>query len=756
MKNINLFRTAVYIACSFLGAQAAPILVPNGDFEDVDGPSRGWVENTGDGGEFEYEFLNFDGNPDSNGIITDVTGVGFGLLIANDDEIMSLASLGLTSGQTYRFNQDMQFDLIAEPFQRVQIGGLRVEFFDGDTLYGSTGDIFPELINDGSSWSTYDFDIHIPVFADGIKVILLWGAESAVAFDNIQIEQNALAPITAVPNGDFEAPDGESWDTNDDDGNSAITFPPTGGNGGGFAQIDASTGGFGVLVAFSNQPLPIAGLGLVAGQSYNFQQDMNLFSGPNIGGLKVEFFTGSTQHSATSNIFPATNSGNVWATYDFPIQIPPNVSGIKIIPVFGPDSVVGYDNITIGGVVPTPAFVDIPNGDFSAGNASWITAGEPQTTFTFPATGGNPGGFSLLDNDGGGFGVLVSNEGASIPLGTLGLSASTAYLFSMDSNRDSGSDVAKFKVEFYNRGVFLSDTGDIPASTVTGAWTTDEFRVAIPANTDAIRVVPVAGIGSAIRIDNLSVDPTPVVAPPVPNLDFELGAAGWAAFGQPETTITFPSSGGNPDGFGRMNNNGEGFGVLVANSNNTIQLADLGFTAGSSIDLNVDFKVFSGTDPGAVKIEYFSGAEGGFFSGDETPAGVPDLVNNGADWATYSFTNLFIPETISSGGAVDGIKIVLIAGIGSDVGFDNVVILPPRDNTTITITDCGFDDSGNYFIEVAEGVAGLRVTCSPDLTAIFIPVLGVTNDGANRFTIPAANIDSDGDGADFFRVEASP
>ena len=182
----------------------------------------------------------------------------------------------------------------------------------------------------------------------------------------------------------------------------------------------------------------------------------------------------------------------------------------------------------------------------------------------------------------------------------------------------------------------------------------------------------------------------------------------------------------------------------------------LGSTAGSNIDLNIDFKVFSGTDPGSVKIEYFSGAEGGFFSGDETPAGVPDLVNNGADWATYSFTNLFIPETISSGGAVDGIKIVLIAGIGSDVGFDNVVILPPRDNTTITITDCGFDDSGNYFIEVAEGVAGLRVTCSPDLTAIFIPVLGVTNDGANRFTIPAANIDSDGDGADFFRVEASP
>ena len=64
------------------------------------------------------------------------------------------------------------------------------------------------------------------------------------------------------------------------------------------------------------------------------------------------------------------------------------------------------------------------------------------------------------------------------------------------------ADVVKFKVEFYNRGVFLSDTGDIPASTVTGAWTTDEFRVAIPANTDAIRVVPVAGIGSAIRIDN--------------------------------------------------------------------------------------------------------------------------------------------------------------------------------------------------------------------------------------------------------------
>ncbi|MGJ8725255.1 MAG: hypothetical protein ACSHYB_11910 [Roseibacillus sp.] len=754
MKAMKYCRGLTLFLGTVASAHAAPILVPNGDFENASGPETFWQENNGDG-TFFYDYLTADGNPDGQVIISNTDGAGFGLLIANQDQAMTLGSLGLAAGQTYSFQQDMQFDPLAGSSEMVQIGGLKVEFYDGTRLCGSTGDLYPDLIGDGSTWETYSFEVHVPAYADGVKVILLWGAGSAVAFDNVQIEQIPLAPITTVPNGDFEIIDGDSWGLNDDGGATPVTFPATGGNGGGgYAEIDASTGSFGVLISLSDQPIPIAGLGLVAGQAYNFQQDMNLFSGSDIGGLKVEFFTGSDQHSTTGNLYPTSNSGNVWATYDFPIQIPPNVSGIKVIPLWGPNSVVGYDNITIGGTTTTPPIIDIPNGDFSAGDANWITAGEPDTIFSYPSTGGNSGGYALLENDGNGFGVLVANEGSSIPLGRLGLSPSTSYTFSMDTYRNSGSEVGKLKIEFFGCGVFLGDSGDIAASTVTGAWTTDDFIVSLPSNADALRVVPVAGIGSAIRFDNITVDNTPVVAPLIPNLDFEQGGASWSFF-QGGPTVSYPAADGNPDGYGRIDATAGGWGVLVPNSNNPVLLADLGLTAGTNIDVNIDMRIISGANIGKVKIEYYSGTVGGQPT-DQTVEAPPTLINGGTDWETYSYTNLFVPETISSGGVVDAIKIVLVHGDDSVVGYDNVEIVIPNGTAAVTITDCGFDSSGNFYIDVEEGVSGLRVTTSTDLNAAFTTVTGATNNGANRFTIPPGLLDGNSDGADFFRVETLP
>lgn len=80
-----------------------------------------------------------------------------------------------------------------------------------------------------------------------------------------------------------------------------------------------------------------------------------------------------------------------------------------------------------------------------------------------------------------------------------------------------------------------------------------------------------------------------------------------------------------------------------------------------------------------------------------------------------------------------------------------ITVLPPE---SITITDCGFDASGNYFIDVAEGVDGFKVTQSTDIASGFTDVLGATNDGNNRFTIPSASLDSDNDGKAFFRIES--
>ncbi len=76
------------------------------------------------------------------------------------------------------------------------IGGLKVEFLDGETLLSVTDDMFPDLIDDGSTWNTYSFDVEIPANTDRIKVVPLWGASSSVGYDNISFirpEENIFA-----------------------------------------------------------------------------------------------------------------------------------------------------------------------------------------------------------------------------------------------------------------------------------------------------------------------------------------------------------------------------------------------------------------------------------------------------------------------------------------------------------------------------------------------------------------------------------
>ncbi len=82
------------------------------------------------------------------------------------------------------------------------IGGFKVDFFNGGDGVGSTGDLFPNLIGDGTTWETYRFPITIPSTADGIKVVPLWGAGSVIAYDNICVDPTPIPAV--IPNGDFE------------------------------------------------------------------------------------------------------------------------------------------------------------------------------------------------------------------------------------------------------------------------------------------------------------------------------------------------------------------------------------------------------------------------------------------------------------------------------------------------------------------------------------------------------------------------
>jgi hypothetical protein len=152
------------------------------------------------------------------------------------------------------------------------------------------------------------------------------------------------------PNGDFESGGAGAW--TEGGGGDTFSYPATGGNPGGYGVIDDTSGTWGIWVGGADTPLSLASLGLVAGQSYTFIQDMEIISGTNIGGIKIESWGPSGVISDSGDIYPGTGTAS-WKTYTFAYTIDPAATGLKIVPLWGPNSVVGFDNI--GVVVPGPS-----------------------------------------------------------------------------------------------------------------------------------------------------------------------------------------------------------------------------------------------------------------------------------------------------------------------------------------------------------------------------------------------------------------
>lgn len=664
-----------------VSAHAAPVLFPNGDFE-IDF-LEDWAEVSG-GGAFFFDDKTTGGNPAGYAIIDhDEQTAGFGILVSNSDNPLPIANIGsgLQVGRTYTFSQDM---IILPGFSSgmpgTNIGGFKVDFFSGPNLIGSTGDIFPTPIGDVSQWQTYTFDVTLPTGTDGIKVVLLWGQGSVIGFDNVQVNDTPVPAPSSIPNGDFEIAEGDSWGNNSEGGTFNITFPAgPGGNPGGYARIEdiTSSGGFAILVSNTDAIMPLTELGLDPGQSYKFSQDMILFSGPNLGALKVDFFNGDALIGSTGEQTPTLiGTGSSWETYDLEVAVPINATGIKVIVVAGAASDVGFDNITYD---PTPLVVgpitEIPNGDFENGGANWSSVSGFGGTFSFnyPAFGGNPSGFGVIDHSAPntGFGVLIANTNGIIPLSGLGLNPGQAYTFSQDMKILSGNNIGGLKVEFYHLGNMVSDTGDLflPVISPGTEWHTYRYNVSIPLGVDGIKVVCLWGNASVVGFDNITYSSTPIVVPPISNAGFELGGAGWAFF-QDGTGASFPATNGNPNGHARMVNSGTGWGVLVANGGSIIPLSTLGISVGETVAFKQDMRLFSGSNIGRFKVEYYNSA-GTKLSELEK---ITPLIGDGSTWETYNY-DFLIPA------GTTGIKIVLVAGIGSDVGYDNIGIVgPPADD----------------------------------------------------------------------------
>jgi beta-glucanase (GH16 family) len=145
-------------------------------------------------------------------------------------------------------------------------------------------------------------------------------------------------------------------------------------------------------------------------------------------------------------------------------------------------------------------------------------------------------------------------------------------------------------------------------------------------------------------------------------------------FGGGTTTYSYPTTGGNPGGYGRMNNS-SGWGIWVGQASPTAgyALASLGLVAGSNYNFVMDMKNFSGTGIGKLKIECWAG--GGQL---DTAVDIP-ASGQSSSWATYTFNRTLAPGTTS-------IMIVPVAGAGSAIGYDNIGVIVPTTGPTVTIT----------------------------------------------------------------------
>jgi hypothetical protein len=350
----------------FASVNAATIPFPTGDFET--GTRGTWAQV----GPVSFDYPLTEGNPNGFGRMTS-TGGQWGIWVGNNDAFINISDYGLVAGKAYTFSQDMKIFGTGS-----RIGGFKLDWFpDG----GSTQDMYVSKIGDGTAWNTYNFPVTIPPGKTAFKIVPLWGPNTSVGFDNIRVNNTPTTIVPIIQNGDFEGTGGDKW-TSQQSGGHVISFPATGGNPGGCAVINSvGQTGFAQLNALNltgtGPNIPLAQLGLTAGRTYTFQQDMKILSGTNIGGLKVEFVP-----TGTGDLFPAKiGDGTQWATYSYQINIPVGCTQIQVYQMWGANSEVAFDNLKI--LLPPPPTATIKSGTAVAWTAgSAVNSYQPQESPT--------------------------------------------------------------------------------------------------------------------------------------------------------------------------------------------------------------------------------------------------------------------------------------------------------------------------------------------------------------------------------------
>ena len=174
IKNLATATLALTMSASSL---AAFQLVENGDFANgLDGfgnYAEPGVAAVSDGGGY--------------GLVEGGGGWGGGFVYK--DDAPSLASMGLTAGETYTF----QFDMISG---EAGTTGIKVESWGAGASLDNSGEI--DFNGNGTDWATYTYDYTINAAADAFKIVLVGNSGGNTSFDNVGVNVASAVPVPAA------------------------------------------------------------------------------------------------------------------------------------------------------------------------------------------------------------------------------------------------------------------------------------------------------------------------------------------------------------------------------------------------------------------------------------------------------------------------------------------------------------------------------------------------------------------------------